>query len=87
MEQKRVSFTSRDLPILLGILAVLIMVVLSILAGFGVITVGIAYGIIKIVLLGLPIAGGIVAYVNNKNLMSFEVLFNIVILGFAMLAF
>lgn len=87
MEQKRVSFTSKDLPILLGILAVLMMVILSILAGFGVIAVGVAYGIVKIVLLGLPIAGGIVAYTYNKNLMSFEVLFNVVILAFAMLAF
>lgn len=87
MEQKRVSFTSNDLPVLLGLLAVLMMIVLSILAGFGILFPGVAYGIVKIVLLGLPIAGGIVAYAYNKNLMSFEVLFNVVILAFAMLAF
>jgi len=88
MEQKRASFDRNSLPILLGILSVIIMVILSIISSFGVaIYAGVLYGILKLIILGLPIAGGIIAYIDNRNLVSFEVLFNVGVLVLALIAF
>lgn len=88
MEQKRASFDRNSLPILLGLASVLIMVVISLISSFGVaIYGGVFYGIMKIFILGLPIAGGIIAYIDNRNLVSFEVLFNAAILAVSLIAF
>lgn len=88
MEQKRASFDRNSLPVILGILSVIIMVIISIISSFGVaIYAGVLYGILKIIILGLPIAGGIIAYIDNKNLLSFELLFNVGVLVLALIAF
>ena len=88
MEQKRASFDRDSLPVLLGILSVIIMVIISIISSFGVaIYAGVLYGILKIIILGLPIAGGIIAYIDNRNLLSFELLFNVGVLVLALIAF
>lgn len=88
MEQKRASFDRSSLPVLLGLLAVVFMVIVAIIAAFGVNIYSHAfYGIFTLCILGLPIAGAILAYVDNKNLLSFEFLFNAVILCVALIAF
>lgn len=87
MEQKNHSSFSVNLPILLGALSIVIMVVLSIVAGFGALYYGVFFGIMNIIMLGLPIAGAILAYIGNKNLASFELLFNLAILATVIIAF
>ena len=87
MEQKKVTFSNNNLAILLGLLSLAIVVVLKIVAGFGALYIGTFFGIMNIVILALPIAGAIVAYVNNRNLISFELLFNLAILVLALLVF
>ncbi len=88
MEQKRASFDRNSLPTLLGLASILIMVIISLISSFGVaIYGGVFYGIMKIFILGLPIAGGIIAYIDNKNLVSFEVIFNTIVLAIALIAF
>ena len=87
MEQKNHSNFSINLPILLGALSVVIMVILSIVAGFGALYYGVFFGIMNIIMLGLPTAGAVLAYINNKNLTSFELLFNLAVLATVLIAF
>jgi len=88
MEQKRANFDRNSLPVLLGIASVIIMVILSVIMAFGVnIYGGVFYGIMTLFILGLPIAGIIVAYIDNRNILSFELLFNVAILALAIIAF
>ncbi len=65
------------LSMLLPIASLCLVVVLAIVAGFTPIYVGVLFGIMNLLILGLPIAGGILAYIDKKDLKSTEFLFNI----------
>jgi hypothetical protein len=87
MEQKKITFSNNNLSLLLAILSIAIVVILKIVASFGALYLGTLFGIFYIVILVLPIAGAIIAYSNNKNLLSFELLFNLATLVLALLVF
>ena len=85
MEQKRGGFSNNMLPLILGAIALGILVIIKIIFAFGVGSFVVA-GIFSMIIYILPIIGAIVAYVENKNLYSFEFIFNLVVLGIALLA-
>ena len=65
------------LSMLFPIASLCLVVILAIVAGFTPIYVGVLFGIMNLIILGLPIAGGILAYVDKKDLKSLEFLFNV----------
>ena len=86
MEQKRSSFSKSWLSILFALISLAIMVVLKIVFAFGVFN-AVLNGIMCIIYLALPIIGATFAYVENRNIHSFNFLFNLAVLALGILAF
>ena len=86
MEQKRSSFSKSWLSILFALISLAIMVVLKIVFSFGVFN-AVLNGIMCIFYLALPIIGATFAYVENRNIRSFDFLFNLAVLALGILAF
>ena len=85
MEQKRGKFSNNLVPVILGGVALAILVIIKIIFAFGVGS-SVAAGIFCMIIYILPIVGAVLAYIDNKNLYSFEFIFNLVVLGIALLA-
>ena len=86
MEQKKSSFTKDWLPILFALISIAVMVFVKIIIAFGVISF-VLNGIMCIIYLALPIIGATFAFVENRNIRSFEFLFNIAVLALGILVF
>lgn len=84
MEQKKDSFSKEGLPILFALIAIAVMVMVKIILAFGV-NINVFNGIMCIIYLALPIIGATFAYVGNRNLRSFEFLFNLSVLALGLL--
>ena len=84
MEQKRESFAKTWLPVMFGLIAIAVMVLVKIILAFGVV-INVFNGIMCICYLALPIIGATFAFVENKNLRSFEFLFNMAVLAVGLL--
>lgn len=90
-EQQEVEKESKSkksiISTLLAIASLCIIVVIAIVGGFVLIQSGVFFGIMNIVILGLPIAGGILAYLDSKSLKSYEFILNVATLMVALLVF
>lgn len=75
------------LSMLFPIASLCLIVILAIIAGFTPIYVGVLFGIMNLVILALPIAGGILAYLDKKDLKSTELLLNIATIMVALICF
>lgn len=67
------------LSLLLGGIAFALLLVFEIVFGFTGMN-RVVYGIFKLIIIGLPVAGGIVDYLKDKNLVSFPMIFNFIVL-------
>lgn len=88
VEEKKEGKSKKGMiSMLLPIASLCLIVILAIVAGFTQIYVGVLFGIMNLIILGLPIAGGILAYVDKKDLKSLEFLFNVATIMVALIVF
>lgn len=86
MEQKRSSFSKSWLSLLFALISIAVMVILKLLFSFGVFNT-VLNGIMCIIYLALPIIGATFAFVENRNIRSFDFLFNLAVLALGIIAF
>ena len=84
MEHKKTSFSKDGLSISFAIVAFVLMIILKIILNFGIGT-QIFYGVATILILGLPIAGGILSYIKNKDFRSMDFIANAIALVLALI--
>ena len=75
------------ISMILPIASLCLIAILAIVAGFTPIYVGVFFGIMNLIILGLPIAGGIVAYIDKKDFKTIEFLLNVATIMVALIVF
>ena len=84
MEQKR-SFGEIGVAVLLGLIGLAVVVIFSIILPF-ISCSSVFYGIVNMIAIALPVVGGIVAYIKDKNILSVPMIFNFIVLAITLIA-